>query len=200
MSSNKRFAFAVSTFFLAVGCAGPGLHDDKKTVAASSTSVPNWVKDSGIHNQKEMIKTFDDKSDSPNFYYLVSQAHVDNENLVPSCYNFARANAANELGSSVSQEVKGAVSSTSDSSSDSHYAVSTVQTKTALSGAQIMARYWEKTEEKDRTQQVTCYVVTAIPIKNFNQLKDIAIKKASKTGMDKSTQENAEKAHNSGTE
>ena len=176
------------------GCASPGIYGDKKTTAASSSSLPSWVRDSGSHDQKEMIKNFDDKVENPNFYYLVSQAHVDNEHLVSSCYNFARANAANELAASIDQQVNGAVSSTSDTSSDSQYSVTTVQTKTALSGAQVMARYWDKTEDKDRSEQVTCYIVTAIPMKNFNRLKDIAIKKAGKAGMDKSTQENAEKA------
>jgi hypothetical protein len=179
---------------IAVGCAGPGIHGDKKTTAASSSSAPDWVKDSSYNNQREMVKIFKDDSDSPKFYYIISQAHVDNENLVSSCFNFARANAANELGSSVTQNVSGAVSSTSDSSSDSQYAVSTVQTKTALAGAQILDRYWVQTEAKDHTSQVTCYIVTGIPIKNFNKLKDIAMKKASKTDMDKTTQENAEKS------
>lgn len=177
-----------------IGCSGPGFRGDKTVTEASSSSVPNWVKDSSMHDQKEMIKRFDDQSDHPNFYYLVSQAHVDNDNLIPSCYNFARANAANELASSVSQNVSGAVSSASDSSSDSQSAVTTVQTKSALSGAQIQARYWEKTEDKDHSSQITCYIVSAIPIKNFNALKNIAIDQAKKTGMDKMTKEKAEKA------
>ena len=177
-----------------IGCAGPGIHGEKKVTASSSSSIPAWVKDSRNSDQKEMIKKFEDDGDHPHFFYLVSQAHVDNEHLVSSCYNFARANAANELASSIDQNVKSAVSSTSDRSSDSQYSVSTVQTKTALSGAQIMARYWEKIQDKDGSEQVICYIVTAIPMKNFNALKEIAIKKASKTGMDKTTQENAEKA------
>lgn len=194
MNIKTRYGIALSICTLMVGCAGPGIHGEKKVTEASSSSVPSWVKDSSNHDQKEMVKHFDDNRDNPNFYYLVSQAHVDNDNLIPSCYNFARANAANELASSVSQEVSGAVSSASDSSSDSQYAVSTVQTKSALSGAQIQARYWEQTEDKDHSQQVTCYIVTAIPLQNFNALKKIAIDKARKSKMDQSTQDKAEKA------
>lgn len=198
MNFNKRYGLAIVACSLMVGCAGPGIHGEKKVTAASSSSAPSWVKDSGNTDQKQMIKNFDDSSDNPKYYYLVSQAHVDNDNLIPSCYNFARANSTNELASAVSQEVNGSVSSSSDSSSDSQYAVSTVQTKTALVGSQIMARYWEKTEDKDHSEQVTCYIVTAIPIKNFNQLKSIALKKASGSGeMDKKTREDAEKAHGS---
>lgn len=194
MNSKIRYSLFVCGLSMAVGCAGPSMHGEKKVTAASSGSAPNWVKDSRNNDQKQLAKDFDDNSDNPKFYYLVSQAHVDNESLVPSCYNFARANATNELASSISQEVNGAVSSASDSSSDSQYAVSTVQTKTALVGSQIMARYWDKTEDKDHSEQVTCYIVTAIPMKNFNQLKAIAMKKVGKAKMDQSTQENAEKA------
>ncbi len=198
MKMNRTYAFmlGICSFatWILTGCSGPGIHGEKTVLEASSSSVPSWVKDSSKHDQKELIHHFEDQSNQPNFYYLVSQAHVDHDSLIPSCYNFARANAANELASAVSQEVKGAVSSASDSSSDSQYAVSTVQTKSALSGAQIQARYWEQTQDKNHSEEVTCYIVTAIPLTNFNALKKTAILRASKSKMDQSTQEKAEKA------
>src|SRR5690349_15127629 len=113
MVCRRWFNLTSILFIFCFGCASPGINGEKKILAASSSSVPSWVKDSRNHDQKELIKNFDDKLDSPMFYYLVSQAHVDNENLVPSCYNFARANAANELASSVNQEVNATVSSQS---------------------------------------------------------------------------------------
>jgi hypothetical protein len=196
----KKFVFSAIVLGILGGCSSPTIHGDKKVTAASSSSMPDWVKDSERQSQKRLAKAFDDDYENPKSYYLVSQAHVDNESLVPSCYNFARSNAANELASSVTQDVNGTVSSASDTSSDSHYAVSTVQTKTALVGSQIIARYWDKTESKDRSEQVNCWLALSIPMKNYNQLKSLALKKASKTDMDKAVQDRAEKSHTESAE
>jgi hypothetical protein len=168
-------AFAAAA--LVSGCATSKIHGDDKDVVAYSGKRPDWVNDSNSQSQEKMRDLFNDKQDTPKYYYVVSQAFVDNEDLVPNCYEFADANSATALGYSLSKEVSAAKSQSGDQSSTSAYAESIVKTKGTLVGSEMLSRYWEKTRDKDHNERVTCWIATGIPRKNFDKAKDLLEKK-----------------------
>lgn len=170
------FVVAVSALFTG-GCATSKIYGDDKEIIAYSGKRPDWVNDSNNQSQSKMRDIFNDKQDEPKYYYLVSQAFVDNEDLVPNCYDFADANSGTALSYSLNKEVTGATSTSGDGSSTASYAESIVKTKGTLVGSETLARHWEKTRDKEKNERVTCWIATGIPMKNFNKAKSLLERK-----------------------
>jgi hypothetical protein len=161
----------VSVF--AYGCSSANIHGDKKVVAEGG-SRPGWVADVNKQSQKELAKYLDHETNPPQYYYAVSQATVDNEQLLPNCYEFARTNSANDFARGIMEEVKSTTASTMDASSSSHYSEIVAATKAKVVGSQVMAKHWETVQDKAKNDQTTCWIIAAIPMKNFENLKKFA--------------------------
>ena len=177
-----RTGLILLTVFAAVlassGCASNKIHGDKEVVATGGTR-PDWVDNTKYQDQNALVKSFNDNTDQPKYYYVVSQALVDNEELLPSCYDFARTAAGGELARSIDEQVKRSTATASDGSSSTGYSEILSHSNSAVVGAETKARHWEMTRDKEGTEKVVCYTVTAIPYKSYNKLKTFAENAAS---------------------
>jgi hypothetical protein len=163
---------AAASLFVS-GCASNKIHGDKDVIA-SGGSRPDWVDNTKYQNQTALVKAFNDNTDQPKYYYVVSQGLVDNEELLPSCYDFARTAAGSELARSIDEQVKRSTATSTDGSSTTGYSEVLSHSNAAVVGAETKARHWEMTRDKDGNEKVVCYTVTAIPYKSYNKLKTFA--------------------------
>jgi len=166
----KTAAFGFIPLLFLVACSSPGMNSDKEVIAQGGDR-PDWVNDTTNQDQPKLTKLFRDDTEKPKYYYVISQATADNEELISSCYDFARSNAGSELARSVDEQIKASSASATDGSSTSHYSEIITHTNTALVGAEILGRHWEKTRDADSNEKVQCWVAVGIPVKHFAKLK-----------------------------
>jgi hypothetical protein len=169
----KRIVMISLGLLVAVGCSSAKIHGDKKVVA-SGGARPAWVADVQKQGQKELAKFLDQESNPPQYYYVVSQATVDNEQLLPNCYDFARTGSANDFARGIVEEVKSTTASSMDTGTSSHYAEIVAATRAKVVGAQILGKHWETIEDKDGNTNTTCWVIAGVPMKNYEALKKYA--------------------------
>ncbi len=178
MRTGLIFLTMFAAVLTAAGCASNKIHGEKEVVA-SGGSRPDWVDNTKYQSQMALVNSFGDNTDQPKYYYVVSQALVDNEELLPSCYDFARTAAGSELARSVDEQVKRSTATSSDGSSSTGYSEVLSHSNAAVVGAETKARHWEMTRDKEGSEKVVCYTVTAIPYKSYNKLKTFAENAAS---------------------
>ena len=134
---------------LTAGCSSARIHGDK-TVVAQGGSRPGWVADTAKQSQKALADFAGHDTDPLTHYYVVSQATVANEQLLPGCYEYARANSANDFARGIAEQVKSTTASASDESSASHYSEIVASTKAKVVGSQVFAKHWESIKEGDQ--------------------------------------------------
>lgn len=147
-------------------------YDGNKIISSSSGSSERafWTMDGGFEIEK-LRSHFNDDKKKPAFAYFISQASVSKADLIPNCYNMARARAASEASSSISDNVKEASAmAITDSNTEFNKMIET-QSKNMLVGASIVDKTWFKVDSED-SNPYKCYVALKVPRKNLERVQE----------------------------
>jgi len=198
----KKIIVLSTLALVAAACSSaPVERTDQKVLATGTTDqkLPFWTYEGNVDKKKLAAAMGDDSSD-PKRSYFISRATVDNEDLVPNCYNMARTRSSAELAHGISNVVKESNALATSSSASEFEGMIADQTQQSVVGAEVVEKTWAKIE-RNGSVKYQCWVVLGVPKDNVKHLQDIVyqalekgaagdagLKERVKTAMDKMQQ------------
>lgn len=163
---------SVLALILSACSSSPKLPDDQKVISTgtSDQKLPFWTFDDV--NRKKLAEAMGDDTKDPKNMYIIAKATVDNEDLVPNCYQMARTRTSAELAQGVSNVVKESNALAQSASASEFEGVIATQTQQMVVGAAIAEKTWAKIDRAGNIK-VQCWVVMAVPRDNLKKLQDL---------------------------
>lgn len=170
---------------LSVGCASGGKTEtvERKDILTISTGTsdqkrPYWTYEGDL-DMKKVHADIGDNPAEPKHMVVITKATVAKEELIPNCYNMARARAGDETASTVSELVKSSSSMASSSDATEFQKVISSQSNQFIIGAEVANKTWVKILDEGDTK-FHCWVMLKMPRKNLKKLQEIVEKQLQK--------------------
>jgi hypothetical protein len=198
---KKILALSILAALASACSSAPVERTDQKVLATGTTDqkLPFWTYEGNV-DKKKLAEAMGDDSSSPKHSYFISRATVDNEDLVPNCYQMARTRASAELASGISGMIKESDALASSANASEFEGMINTQTQQSVVGAEVAEKTWAKIERSGAVR-FQCWVVLAIPKENVKHLQEVVfealqkqssgdegLKERVKTAMDKMQQ------------